>query len=82
MNAFMLFSKIHRGEVHKMNPKQDTRSVSKILGKTYKKKAIVEDKILADACEAFLGAIYLDLGYKLTEKFKNYLEIEGMGLHL
>lgn len=32
MNAFMLFSKIHRGEVHKMNPKQDNRSVSKILG--------------------------------------------------
>ena len=32
MNAFMLFSKVHRGEVHKMHPKQDNRSVSKILG--------------------------------------------------
>ena len=33
MNAFMLFSKFYRGEVHKMYPKQDNRSVSKILGK-------------------------------------------------
>ncbi|CBY20236.1 unnamed protein product [Oikopleura dioica] len=32
MNAFMLFSKFYRGEVHKMYPKQDNRSVSKILG--------------------------------------------------
>ena len=35
MNAFMLFSKVHRGEVHKMHPKQDNRSVSKILGNLY-----------------------------------------------
>ena len=28
-----------------------------ILGKTYKKKIKVEDKILSDACEALIGAI-------------------------
>ncbi|CAH0562237.1 unnamed protein product [Brassicogethes aeneus] len=32
MNAFMIFSKRHRGIVHKMNPNQDNRTVSKILG--------------------------------------------------
>ncbi|XP_049818744.1 putative transcription factor capicua isoform X4 [Aethina tumida] len=32
MNAFMIFSKRHRGIVHQMHPNQDNRTVSKILG--------------------------------------------------
>ncbi|ESN93891.1 hypothetical protein HELRODRAFT_148167, partial [Helobdella robusta] len=32
MNAFMLFSKNHRAEVHQKYPNQDNRTVSKILG--------------------------------------------------
>ena len=40
-----------------------------ILGKTYKKKIKVEDKILSDACEALIGAIYIDSGFKIAENF-------------
>ncbi len=40
-----------------------------ILGSAYKKKNKIEDKILSDACEALIGAIYLDSGYKITESF-------------
>ncbi|XP_031336738.1 putative transcription factor capicua isoform X2 [Photinus pyralis] len=32
MNAFMIFSKRHRGLVHQQHPNQDNRTVSKILG--------------------------------------------------
>ncbi|KAF5276672.1 hypothetical protein FQA39_LY06476 [Lamprigera yunnana] len=32
MNAFMIFSKKHRGLVHQKHPNQDNRTVSKILG--------------------------------------------------
>ncbi|RZF39984.1 hypothetical protein LSTR_LSTR002387 [Laodelphax striatellus] len=32
MNAFMIFSKRHRGKVHQLHPNQDNRTVSKILG--------------------------------------------------
>ena len=32
------------------------------------KKRIVEDKVLADACEALIGAVYLDKGYQIVEK--------------
>ena len=39
------------------------------LGNTYNKKLKVEDKILSDACEALIGAIYLDSGYKVAEGF-------------
>ena len=28
----------------------------------------IEDKVLADACEALIGAIYLDKGFAVTEK--------------
>ena len=40
-----------------------------ILGNTYKKKTKIEDKILSDACESLIGAIYLDSGYKVVENF-------------
>ncbi len=33
------------------------------------KKKIIEDKVLADSCEALIGAIYLDKGYYAAEKF-------------
>tara|TARA_Y200000002_G_C22567665_1_gene615234 strand:- start:216 stop:878 length:663 start_codon:yes stop_codon:yes gene_type:complete len=31
------------------------------------KKKTIEDKVLADACEALIGAIYLDKGFTVTE---------------
>ena len=40
-----------------------------ILGNTYKKNLKIEDKILSDACEAVIGAIYLDSGYNVVESF-------------
>ena len=40
-----------------------------ILGNTYKKNSKIEDKILSDACEALIGSIYLDSGYKIVEGF-------------
>jgi ribonuclease-3 len=40
-----------------------------ILGNSYKKKIKIEDKIIADACESLIGAIYLDGGFILVEKF-------------
>ena len=40
-----------------------------ILGNTYKKNSKIEDKILSDACEALIGAIYLDSGFKVVENF-------------
>tara|TARA_B100001121_G_scaffold290377_2_gene290180 strand:+ start:2346 stop:3014 length:669 start_codon:yes stop_codon:yes gene_type:complete len=33
------------------------------------KKKIVEDKVLADSCEALIGSIYLDKGFQVVEKF-------------
>ena len=40
-----------------------------ILGNTYKKNLKIEDKILGDACEALIGAVYLDSGFKVVENF-------------
>ena len=40
-----------------------------ILGNAYKKNLKIEDKILADACEALIGAVYLDSGFKIVENF-------------
>ena len=34
---------------------------------SYKTK-VIEDKVLADSCEALLGAIYLDKGFNIVEK--------------
>ena len=43
------------------------------------KKTIIEDKVVADSCEALIGAIYLDRGFTTVEKtilnlWKNHLE--------
>ena len=32
------------------------------------KKNKIEDKVIADSCEALIGCIYLDKGYQITEK--------------
>ena len=32
-------------------------------------KKIIEDKVLADSCEALIGSIYLDKGFTIVEKF-------------
>jgi len=36
---------------------------------TKKKKNTIEDKVLSDSCEALIGAIYLDKGFQIVEKF-------------
>ena len=33
------------------------------------KKSIIEDKVLADSCEALIGAIYLEKGFLVVENF-------------
>ena len=38
-----------------------------ILGNNYKNNPKIEDKVLSDACEALIGAIYLDSGFKVVE---------------
>ena len=35
---------------------------------TKNKKNIIEDKIISDCCEAFLGYLYLDKGFDIAEK--------------
>ena len=39
-----------------------------LILKSKNKKDKVEDKVLADCCEALLGSIYLDKGYNVVEK--------------
>tara|TARA_B100001063_G_scaffold245107_1_gene279726 strand:+ start:19 stop:687 length:669 start_codon:yes stop_codon:yes gene_type:complete len=34
-----------------------------------KKRLVIEDKVLADSCEALIGAIYLEKGFLIAEKF-------------
>ena len=40
-----------------------------IIGNVKFKKSKIEDKIISDACEALIGAIYLDQGFIMVEKF-------------
>ena len=40
-----------------------------ITGNVKSKKNKLEDKIISDACEALIGAIYLDQGFNIVEKF-------------
>ena len=39
-----------------------------LVFKSKNKKTLIEDKVIADSCEALIGAIYLDKGYLITEK--------------
>ena len=39
-----------------------------ILTFDQKRKNLIEDKVIADSCEALIGAIYLDKGFNYTEK--------------
>tara|TARA_B100000579_G_C22757162_1_gene817013 strand:- start:57 stop:722 length:666 start_codon:yes stop_codon:yes gene_type:complete len=39
------------------------------IGNVRLKKQFVEKKIISDACEAIIGAIYLDKGFEYVEKF-------------
>ena len=38
-------------------------------GPSFKKQKFTNDKILSDCCEALIGAIYLDQGFAISEKF-------------
>ena len=40
-----------------------------IIGNVKFQKNKIEDKIISDACEALIGAIYLDQGFIIVEKF-------------
>ena len=40
-----------------------------ILGDTHKKITQKDEKILSDACEALIGAVYIDFGFNFTETF-------------
>ena len=40
-----------------------------ITGNVRSKKNKIEDKIISDACESLIGAIYLDQGFTTAEKF-------------
>jgi len=40
-----------------------------LISKTRGKHIKIEDKVIADACEALIGAIYLDKGFNIVEKF-------------
>jgi dsRNA-specific ribonuclease len=39
-----------------------------ILTFDQKRKNLIEDKVIADCCEALIGGIYLDKGFNFTEK--------------
>ena len=52
-----------------------------ITGNVKSKKNIIEDRIISDACESLIGAIYLDQGINIAEKFilkfwKNYITLD------
>jgi len=40
-----------------------------LIFNTNNKKKVIEDKVLADSCEALIGSIYLDKGFTIVEKF-------------
>ena len=40
-----------------------------LILRSTKNKLKIEDKVLSDACEAIIGAIYLDKGFHVTENF-------------
>ena len=78
---FLLYPNEKEGDLDKrfaslVNKKTCVRIAKKInlkkyiiLGSTYAKKKIIEDKLIGDLCEALIGAIYIDGGFKSAEKF-------------
>ena len=40
-----------------------------LISNSTKTNSKVEDKVLSDACEAIIGAVYLDKGFNIVEKF-------------
>tara|TARA_B110000196_G_C21104928_1_gene644644 strand:- start:542 stop:1201 length:660 start_codon:yes stop_codon:yes gene_type:complete len=40
-----------------------------IVAHSSKKKRVIEDKIISDCCEALIGALFLDQGINIVEKF-------------
>ena len=40
-----------------------------LVGNSKKKKIKVQDKIISDCCEALIGALYIDQGFYVVEKF-------------
>ena len=40
-----------------------------LISNSTKSNSKVEDKVLSDACEAIIGAVYLDKGFNIVEKF-------------
>ena len=40
-----------------------------VTGNVKSKKNIIEDKIISDACEALIAAVYIDQGFDVTESF-------------
>ena len=40
-----------------------------LISNSRKTNSKVEDKVLSDACEAIIGAVYLDKGFNVVEKF-------------
>ena len=55
---------------HQLNLKKFIKT-----GKSYKNLKSSDEKILSDGCEALIGAIYLDQGFAISEKFilKNWI---------
>ena len=39
-----------------------------LIFKARSRSIVIEDKVIADCCEALIGAIYLDKGFSITEK--------------
>ncbi len=53
-----------------------------LIGNSKKKILNIENKIISDACESIIAAIYLDKGFKITNEFvlktwKNFLNVSN-----
>ena len=62
--ANLVNKKICAKVAHQLNLKKFIKT-----GKSYKNLKTSDEKILSDGCEALIGAIYLDQGFAISEKF-------------
>ena len=53
----------------KIANKIDLQKYILIFNMKHRKRNNIEDKVLADSCEALIGSIYLDKGFNVAEKF-------------